>query len=113
MKKYTLWLIATLLYLPCLAEEISAELGKEKVKNGAILVDVRSPEEYAEGHVEGAKNIPIDSLPGSLSKFGENKDQEIVLYCRSGRRSGMVEKILEKNGYKFVYNSGGLADWQK
>lgn len=80
---------------------------EEVIKNGAFLVDVRSPGEFASGSVEGAVNIPLDTIPDQLQAF-KNKDA-IVLFCRSGQRSGMAKNILEQNGLKNIHNGG---TWQ-
>ena len=94
-------------------ERITGEQGREKVKNGALLLDVRSPEEYSSGHVEGSLNIPHTEVESRLKEFGENKNREIVVYCRSGHRAGIAKEALEKNGFKHVFNAGGYADWPK
>ncbi len=74
---------------------------------GAALVDVRTPEEFADGHFPGAVNIPSGDV-GDLSVFPQ--DGPVVLYCRSGRRaSGVLEK-LQASGRADVYNLGGLDD---
>lgn len=79
----------------------------EAVKNGAYLVDVRTPAEFADGSVKGAVNIPLDKVPTELSKF-EGK-QNIVVFCLSGNRSGQAKSILEQNGFEDVINGG---TWQ-
>lgn len=70
----------------------------------AFYVDVRTPSEFAGGSVPNAINIPLDQLESSLSQF-ENKEQ-IVVFCRSGNRSGKAKAILEKNGFDNVVNGG-------
>jgi phage shock protein E len=80
----------------------------EAIKNGAFLVDVRTPAEFAEGSVKGAVNIPLDKLPGQLARF-KGKDT-IVVFCRSGSRSSQAKSILEKNGFPNVINGG---TWQQ
>jgi len=79
----------------------------EAVKNGAFLVDVRTPAEFAEGSVKGAVNIPLDKVKEQLSKFIVKKN--IVVFCRSGNRSGQAKNILEQNGFQDVINGG---TWQ-
>ncbi|HEY4618880.1 MAG TPA: rhodanese-like domain-containing protein [Flavobacterium sp.] len=78
------------------------------IKKGAFLVDVRTPEEFAEGHVKGSTNIPLDQVVNQLAKF---KDKEhIIVFCRSGNRSGQAKMILEQNGFKNVTNGGTWQD---
>jgi phage shock protein E len=76
----------------------------------SILVDVRTPEEFEQGSIENAINIPVDELP---VRIGELKsDQQIVVFCRSGNRSSRAKEILEDNGFKKVNNGGGVGDLQ-
>lgn len=77
------------------------------IKNNAFLVDVRTPEEFAEGHVSGSTNIPLDQVENQLEKFKNHS--EIVVFCRSGNRSGQAKVILENNGFTSVLNGG---TWQ-
>ncbi len=77
------------------------------IKNNAFLVDVRTPEEFAEGHVSGSTNIPLDQVENQLEKFKNHS--EIVVFCRSGNRSGQAKVILENNGFTNVLNGG---TWQ-
>ncbi len=79
----------------------------ETIINDAYLVDVRTPQEFAEGNVEGSVNIPLDTVPNQLSTF-KNKIN-IVVFCRSGYRSGQAKLILEQNGFTNVVNGG---TWQ-
>lgn len=80
---------------------------KELIESGAYLVDVRTPEEFLEGSVAGATNIPLDEIENQLSKF---KDKEnIIVFCRSGNRSGQAKAILEQNGFKNVTNGGAWS----
>jgi rhodanese-related sulfurtransferase len=69
-----------------------------------FLVDVRTPAEFSSGSVHGAVNIPLDSIPTNLFKFKDKK--HIVVFCRSGMRSGQAKKILEKNGFTNIVNGG-------
>lgn len=79
----------------------------EVIKDGAFLVDVRTPAEFSAGSVKGAVNIPLDKVPSQLSKFKNKKS--IVVFCRSGSRSGQAKSILENNGFQNVINGG---TWQ-
>jgi rhodanese-related sulfurtransferase len=83
----------------------------KKLKNeGAIILDVRSKGEYAQGHIKGSINIAVDQLVNNLSKISKNK--VIITCCASGGRSGMAKRILESNGYTEVHNGGGWASLQ-
>lgn len=81
---------------------------KPIIEEGAYLVDVRSPAEFAQQHVKGSVNIPLDTIPIQLAKFKGKKT--IVVFCRSGSRSSMAKSILEKNGYSNVINGGTWED---
>lgn len=83
---------------------VSDEKLKEIIKDGAYLVDVRSPGEFAGGSAEGAVNIPLDQI---ANRADELKGKEpIVVFCRSGNRSGQAKSILEQKGFKDVINGG-------
>lgn len=83
----------------------------ELIKQGAIVLDVRSKGEYAGGHIKNSINIPVDQLSNSLSKF-KDKNTCIICCCASGMRSGTAKRILESNGYKAVLNGGGWSGLQ-
>ena len=74
------------------------------IDDGAFLVDVRTPGEFAEGHVVGSVNIPLDTVPNELEKFKNKKN--IIVFCRSGNRSGQAKTILEQQGIVNVTNGG-------
>lgn len=79
------------------------------VKSGATLVDVRSPEEYASGHIDGALNIPVQQIDSRAGEIPTGKP--VVLYCRSGARSGQAASILRGKGRTDVHNLGGMSNW--
>jgi phage shock protein E len=80
------------------------------VRNPATtIVDVRETGEYASGHFAGAINIPLGIIPLRLEEFKSMKGP-IIVYCRSGNRSGMAMNILKQSGLAEVYNGGGLDD---
>lgn len=78
----------------------------ELIKQGAIVLDVRSKGEYEGGHIKNSINIPVDQLSNNLSKL-KDKNQCIICCCASGMRSGTAKRMLEVNGYKAVFNGGG------
>ena len=77
---------------------------KAIIEQGAFLVDVREPGEFAGGTAKGAVNIPLGSVAAELKKF--KGKENIVVFCRSGNRSGQAKTILEQNGFKNVVNGG-------
>lgn len=77
----------------------------ELVKNGAQIIDVRTPAEFNGGHVKGAKNIPLQSLSQNLGKI--NKNKPVITCCASGARSAAAKSILQNSGFTEVYNGGG------
>jgi phage shock protein E len=82
---------------------------ENKIEAGALVVDVRTPEEFAEEHFPNALNIPVDQLQQRITEFGE-KNKPLVLYCASGARSAYAAKMLRSAGYTDVTNAGGLSD---
>ena len=90
-------------------------LAHRLVEQGALLLDTRTPEEYAAGHIEGAVNIPHDQVAAEIERIAEltggDKSKPIVVYCRSGRRSGMAKQTLAEHGYGRVSNLGGMSAW--
>lgn len=77
---------------------------KDVISEGAFLVDVRTPGEFAQGHVKGSVNIPLDTVASQLSKFKNKKN--IVVFCRSGARSSQAKSILNQKGFTNVVNGG-------
>lgn len=77
---------------------------KEWVRNGAQIIDVRTPGEFSSGHVKGSKNIPLQLLGTQLSKIDKNKP--VITCCASGNRSGSAKSMLSSKGFK-VANGGG------
>lgn len=74
-----------------------------------VILDVRTPEEYSEGHIEGAINIPLDEIRSRSNEL--NKDETILVYCRSGNRSKTASKELVKLGFVHVFDFGGVNSW--
>lgn len=94
------------------AAAISGAEAKKLVKEGALLVDVRSPAEFAQGNIKGSKNIPLQELPKRLKDFGP-ANRTIVVCCQSGMRSSMAARALKRAGYARVFNLGGWQNWNR
>ena len=84
--------------------------GVQEYKNaaGAVLLDVRSPQEYREGHIPGSQNVPLQQLD-KVEEVTDNIDTILYVYCRSGARSRQAVSLLQAMGYTNVHNIGGIA----
>jgi rhodanese-related sulfurtransferase len=80
------------------------------VKQGAIILDVRSPGEYRQGHIKGSLNTPLNDISNHITKL--KKDSTIITCCASGMRSASAKSILKSNGFTQVYNGGGWSSLQ-
>jgi rhodanese-related sulfurtransferase len=81
------------------------------ITNGAVILDVRTPPEYASGHIKGSLNIPLNALPMQMSKL--KKDKPIITCCASGMRSGSAKSMLKANGFAEVHNGGSWFNLKK
>jgi phage shock protein E len=89
-------------------------LAKRLVAEGALLLDVRTPAEFASRHLDGAKNVPVDALADGVDEIAAlvaDENTPIVVYCRSGARSARAKKHLVAAGYRQVTNLGSIDDW--
>ncbi|KJY81884.1 sulfurtransferase [Vibrio galatheae] len=105
-------LVVTLLAsfgLPVAASE-RAEIGWQWIEQGAMVVDVRTEQEFAAGHLDQAVNFPLSELEKHFAHI--DKDTQIVLYCRSGNRSGQAYQYLKSQGFTNLHNAGGLGEIQ-
>lgn len=125
MKKIKLFvsmMLSTMLFSSCTAlggsflgyRQISVDEAVEIIKNekNYIILDVRRPDEYAEGHIPKAINVPNEEI--STAEIAElpDKSQLILVYCRSGRRSKEASEKLVKLGYTNIVEFGGILDWK-
>ncbi len=92
--------------------DVSVQQGKEMIDNGEVFIlDVRTQEEYDEGHIMGATLIPLDELDRRLKELPQ--DKKILVYCRTGQRSLTASEKLENSGFTQIYNmKGGITEWK-
>ena len=106
------WVITALLTLALGSPQASAPLaGAAQVGplgKPTLVIDVRTAEEFAEGHFPGAINIPLEDIVRGIRARNVDKDQTVLLYCRSGNRSGQAEIKLQSSGFAGAKNVGGL-----
>ena len=90
--------------------DVSSADARQLVASGARLVDVRTPGEFAAGHIPGAVNIPVQQLDNRLAEL-QPKDAAIVVYCRSGSRSSSAARMLKNAGFAVVHDLGPMSRW--
>lgn len=95
---------------PALPAEIEPEDATKALARGAILIDVREPDEHLAGHVPGSLHIPVGELPARLASVPSDRD--IIVACRSGRRSAQAAELLRSNYASVANLKGGLQAWQ-
>jgi rhodanese-related sulfurtransferase len=91
------------------AGQISTTEALAHLKNGALVIDVRSPGEFSSGHLAKAINIPLDEIETALPKRVKDKNQVLLLHCASGMRSGMAKSKLKALGYTNAFNLGSYG----
>jgi len=89
---------------------VDAATARRLVADGVTVVDVRTPEEYAAGHVPGARNIPFDQMAQRFGELGP-PSTPLVLYCHSGRRSGIAVQVLKSKGFTRLYDLQAYDRW--
>ena len=97
----------------CLTGNITGKAAQQLVKtHHAVLVDVRTPAEYAMDHLDGAVNVPLGELEARLADFPARKDQDVIVYCRSGHRSARAAAVLRDAGFTEVHDLGTILNWK-
>jgi rhodanese-related sulfurtransferase len=93
--------------------EVTAPVARDMMKDPQVIVlDVRSPQEHAQSHIEGSKLIPVAELADRVNELNDYKNREILIYCYRGNRSKTAYRILEKNGFSNIKNlQGGITAW--
>ena len=104
--------------------KVTPDVAKKMMEEGVVLIDVREPDEFAEGHVKGAVNVPMSVLkpgnnpfklslkPGMKLNAVPNLNDKVLVQCKSGVRAENASKILIETGYKNVYNAYGTSQWK-
>ena len=121
MKKLSAVLLSFLLLAGCTAapsagsayRQITAQEAVDMMHSDpdALILDVRTPEEFASGHIPNAINIPLDTIGSEPIPQLPKKDQVILVYCRSGNRSKTASQKLAEQGYTQIFEFGGIKDW--
>lgn len=122
MKKLILILLSALLFTSCASSNnqtntyrqisIDEAVAIMEQESGYIILDVRTPEEFAEKHIPNAINVPNENIGTDEISQLPDKDQLIMVYCRSGRRSKEAAEKLVKLGYTNIVEFGGIIDWK-
>lgn len=123
IRKFIPLLLSTLLFTGCAAGQNETPNTYRQVtmdeavtmmeeESGYLILDVRRPDEFVEGHIPNAINVPNESIGTSAIPELPNKDQLIFVYCRSGRRSKEASEKLAKLGYTNIVEFGGILDWK-
>ena len=108
-------LLSALLFLPSgLAAQAANDITEiQRGLDAPIIVDVRSEGEYASGAIDGALNHPLQGLPGTLIDMGVELDEEVIVYCRSGRRSAQAKTLLKQAGFQLVFDGGPMTQLEQ
>ncbi len=91
---------------------VSGEEAHRLVKSGALLLDVRTAEEFEAGHISGAVNAPVQDLALLIPNLPAKKDQDVVVYCQSGSRSANAASMLRSAGFTKVHDLGARSNWR-
>jgi phage shock protein E len=101
---------------PAVASAAPATAGPgwaQKIRQGALVLDVRTPQEWSAGHFSSARHVPVDQVAARLAEVAEwtggDKTKPVVIYCQSGRRAAAAREVLLRAGFTDVENAGGLA----
>ncbi|MGF6493685.1 phage shock protein E [Luteibacter sp. 621] len=114
MRTFRVSLVCALFSLPFAvwAQDVSRDelAGRMASHDAPALLDVRTPAEYREGHLAGALNVPVDEVAARNGALGVKRDQELVIYCKSGKRAARARDTLQSLGYTNVHLLEGSAD---
>lgn len=92
--------------------KVTPDVAREMMREGVVVIDVREVDEFAEGHVQGAHNVPLSTMyVGMKLEAAPDLNQKVLVQCRSGVRVESAAKILIASGYRHVYNMYGILQW--
>ena len=108
-------LLSALLFLtPSLSAQATNDISEiQQGLDSPVIVDVRSEGEYASGAIDGALNHPLQGLPDTLLDMGVELDEEVIVYCRSGRRSAQAKTLLKQAGFQLVFDGGPMTQLEQ
>jgi len=92
-----------------LINDLSKDSARNMIREGAVVIDVRSEDEYQNAHIETAVNIPLNEISSKIGAVAGDKNKVILLHCRSGSRSFIGKRILKRMNYRNVYNLGSFG----
>ena len=115
-KRAAIWVLSLLSFSAYSANisNINQQAILEADTNDFVVVDVRTPEEFSQGHIPNAINVPLSEIIDNPAILGSSKEKSIVLYCRSGYRAGKAAEALQKNGFQNLRHlEGDMQGWLK
>lgn len=112
MRPSCVLLLSWLTVASCAHPTVGGAAAQALVTDGAILLDVRSPGEFSEGHLPGAINVPVQELEATLGTISADRSRPIIVYCRSGVRSARARALLLEAGYTQVEDLGARSNWK-
>ncbi len=101
-------LFAYFVLKPLLLNDLNTKTAIEKIRKGTILIDVRNDDEYQKAHIKTALNIPLNEISDRIAEHAADRKEDILLHCRTGSRSFVAKKTLQKLNYENVYNLGSF-----
>jgi phage shock protein E len=113
---YAALVVATIwLFSPAMAGSGDPDIAKQAwpmIEDGVLVLDVRTQEEFDEAHIPGAIHIPWEDTDSIIEAIGSDQQRQVVVYCRTGNRSGKVQTALEQAGYTNIFNATGFEALQ-
>ena len=103
-------IVAVIIVLLVAWNKIKSNKAGSVIQSGALIIDVRTPQEFESGHFSTAINIPHDQIERRIKELGDDKNKPIVLYCHAGSRASIAAEVLKRNGFVNVVNAGGYSD---
>lgn len=107
---FLLWSAACAQQLPTLSPQ---EVAQRLQDTSVLLLDVRTPEEFATGHLPGGRLLPLQELESRLKELEPYRSKTLIVYCRSGNRSARATALLQRHGFRAHNMSGGILEWHR